>query len=80
MDNKLKNWADNFKPTPQEDVWNKIIVKKNTPAKKKLSFRPNVIIGAVVVIFIVILAIVLNFLHIFKEEKPTKKENTSIQK
>lgn len=75
MDNKLKNWADNFRPVPQDEVWNKIVVRKDTKPKPKLSLKPNVIIAASLVIAICILVIALNFLHIFRNNSKNKKSN-----
>ncbi len=69
MDNKLKNWADNFRPTPNEEVWTKIVVKKNSPPKGKLSLTPNVVIAAALIIAVCILIIALNFMYIFKNQE-----------
>jgi hypothetical protein len=82
MDNKLKNWADNFRPVPQEEVWNKIVVRKDIKPKPKLSLKPNVIIAACLVIAICILVIALNFLHIFRNNakgQNNTKENIETQ-
>ncbi len=68
MDNKLKNWADNFRPEPKEEVWLKIVVKKSTPPKGKLSLRPNVVIASILIIALCILIIALNYLYIFRHQ------------
>ncbi len=80
MDNKLKNWADNFRPTPHEEVWTKIVVKKNSKARPKLSQLPNTIIAGIVIIAFCLLIILLNFLHIFKAQKnsPAQKDKIEI--